>query len=98
MKKVLFLDTNVFEHFPPVDQMDWLTIADCNQATLAVPQITIRELNRHKDTSPRGRLRRRATSALAQLTKWARQPQPVQLRVGVDLIFINREPMLDFAA
>ena len=95
MKKFLCLDTNIFEHFPAIEQIDWLTISSCNEATLVIP-LTNPELNRHKDTSPKGRLKRRAAAALSQLTRLSRLPRPIEVRKHVDIVFLKSEPLLDF--
>jgi predicted ribonuclease YlaK len=96
MHKFIFIDTNVFEHFPPLSDLDWLKLAACTSATLVIPQITIRELNRHKDKSERSRQKRRAANALRDLSSWSRSPAPTTIRPSVDLIFWPNEPLIDF--
>jgi hypothetical protein len=97
MHKFVFVDTNVFEHFPPLADVDWTELADCSSVTLVIPQVTIRELNRHKDTSPKPRARRRAAGALRKLSEWAKATPPVIIRPSVELSFRPNEALIDFA-
>jgi len=98
MTKYIFTDTNLYEHFPPLSDIDWLSLAKCDCVVLIVPPIVIAELNKHKDGATRARLKKRATSALSKLSEFAAQPKPVDIRNGVTLEFRNREPLVDFNA
>ena len=98
MHKFIFIDTNIFEHFPPLKDIDFARLANCTSVTLVIPPITIRELNRHKDTSTRARLRRRAGAALRDLSHWSRTTPPVVIRPSVELTFRAKEPLIDFIA
>jgi len=97
MRAFVFVDTNVFEHFPPLTDVDWVKLVGMSPVTLVVPQVTIRELNRHKDTSQKPRQRRRAADALRKLSQWARAASPVIIRPSVDLAFGTHEPLIEFA-
>ena len=97
MRKFIWLDTNIFEHYQPIAQIDWLGVAGCDAVSLVVPQVTLRELNKHKDNSPRGRLKRRAAAALSSLEKYAEHEESPSIRAGVNLVFQLREPSIDFA-
>ncbi len=97
VKKYLFLDTNYFEHFPPMSNVDWLKLADCTSIVLLVPLITIAELNKHKDTSSRSKQRERAAGALRLLSDYSRQSPPVYIRDQVEIRFITQEPLINFA-
>jgi hypothetical protein len=98
MHKYIFTDTNLFEQFQPITDIDWLSLAGCDCATLLVPSVTIRELNEHKDGATRGRLKRRAAAALVQLRKYADQSAPVKIRDGVFLEFRENEPLIEFGS
>jgi hypothetical protein len=47
--KFSFVDTNLFLHFPPLDQIAWLDLLGCDNVVLIVTGTVIRELNKHKD-------------------------------------------------
>lgn len=98
MRKYVFLDTNVFEQFQPITDIDWLNLTQGERVTLLVASVTVRELNEHKDGAKRGRLRNKAAATLVQLKKYADQGLPVQLRDGVELNFRPQEPRIDFEA
>ena len=67
--KVSFVDTNLFLHFPTLDQIDWLDLlrCDCVVIIVTVTATVIRELNRHKDAPVSFKLRERAASSLKKL-------------------------------
>ena len=67
MSKIVFLDTNVYLHCQPFYQVNWLDIVGAKAVTIVLPPIIIRELNKHKDTSSRPRVRRRAGATLKKL-------------------------------
>jgi hypothetical protein len=98
MHKYIFTDTNLFEQFAPITDIDWLTLAGCESATLLVSSVTIRELNKHKDGTTRGRLKRRAAAALSNLKRYSDCGTPASIRDGVKLDFRMREPLIDFTA
>jgi hypothetical protein len=98
MHKYIFTDTNLFEQFQPIENIAWLELAEADTVTLIVPNVTLGELNKHKDGATRPRLKRRSAGALSQLSKLSRTPEPRTLRPGVDLAFRHQEPLIDFAA
>jgi hypothetical protein len=95
-EKFIFTDTNLFEHFPPVSQIDWPGLACCGRVVLIVPPVTISELNKHKDTSTRSKLKRRATEALLELSRYSKLESPIEVRPNVEIQFRSREPLIDF--
>ena len=97
MHKYVFTDTNLFEQFQPITNIDWLTLAGCDSATLLVPGVTLRELNEHKDGATRGRLKRKAAAALSDLKRYADRGTPAKIRDGVHLDFRTAEPLIDFS-
>jgi hypothetical protein len=97
MHKYIFGDTNLFEEFLPIVDVDWLALADCTSATLVIPAATIRELNAHKDGANRGRLKRKAAAALIQLKKYKALAGRPQIRDNVFLEFRPQEPLINFA-
>ena len=97
MRKFIFVDTNIFEHFPSLTDIHWADLVGCSSVTLVIPQVTIRELNRHKDTSQKPLQKRRAADALRKLSEWSRLTPPVAIRPSVELEFSRQEPLIDFA-
>jgi hypothetical protein len=96
MHKYVFTDTNLFEQYQPITDIDWLALANCASVSLLVPSVTIRELNDHKDGATRGRLKRKASAALIQLKRYSDVGTPAKIREGVYLDFRPREPLIDF--
>ena len=65
--KIAFIDTMIFLHFQSFDQLDWPTILNMKRAMIIVPPITLRELNKHKDTHNLQKIRERAQSVIGKL-------------------------------
>lgn len=62
-----FLDTNVFLHFQPFDQIPWTKELRTDQVALRVPPDVIGELNKHKDGHKTAHLKERAGKILRQV-------------------------------
>jgi rRNA-processing protein FCF1 len=96
--KVSFVDTNLFLHFPTLDQIDWLDLLRCDYVVIIVTATVIRELNRHKDAPVSFKLRERAASSLKKLYTYSELNAPILVRNSVELQFNTREPLLNFAS
>ncbi|MEJ7926712.1 PIN domain-containing protein [Sphingobium sp. AN641] len=94
----LILDTNILMHFQRIDQIDWPDIADATECILLIAPVVIRELEKHKVQHSSPKLRERAGQMIAYLVDLSEQADPVSLRKGTTLTFIDHEPLLDFAA
>jgi len=98
MSKIIFLDTNVYLHYQPFDQINWPEIVGAKSATIIVPPITIRELNKHKDSHSRRRVNRRAGEVLKKLAELFEFGSEAPLRDRVNVRFEDRDPVIDFSA
>jgi len=90
----LFLDTNVFLHYPAFE-IDWLEIAGCGEATLVVAPVVVRELDKHKETGRTG-LRNRAGTVLQQLSRHLEKGAEAEVRRRTRLVFLEHEGLIDF--
>lgn len=97
MAKVVFLDTNVYLHYQDIDQIDWLKIVQADTVTIVVPPIVIRELNKHKDSHTKTRVRKRAGAILKMLSTLFASGFQAQLRSNVAIYLEDRE-LIDFGA
>lgn len=93
----VFLDTNVFLHYEMFDQINWLNETDAKQVLIVVPPVTIRELQRQKD-SPRSnqRIRDRAGKVLIELGDLFSETSIASLRDGVSIFLEAREAIVDY--
>jgi hypothetical protein len=97
MQHALFLDTMVYLHYRSIEQVDWhdiLGVPSTEEVVIVVPGITLREIDKHKNHTPRLRDRARRVSELL-----ARQlpAGSVELRPGVRIEGALRSPSVDFA-
>ncbi|MBI3159210.1 MAG: hypothetical protein HYZ26_06395 [Chloroflexi bacterium] len=97
MHKIIFLDTNIFLHYQPFDQINWLEIVEAESATIVVPPITIRELSKHKDSHPRTRIKKRAGETIKRLLGLLELGASAKLAEGISVTFEDRDPIIDFA-
>lgn len=98
MPYVLFLDTMTYLHYRPVEHIDWHAVVQRpkgEEVRILVAGVTLREIDKHKNFTPR--LRQRAQRVGAQLAEWIIKGR-VEVRDGV---FVEGEltpPTLNFAA
>lgn len=98
MKHALFLDTMIYLHYRPVEQIDWhgvLSVPATDDVLLVVPGITVREIDKHKNGTPR--LRGRAQRVSEQLVTWL-SASGTEIRPSVRVVGALRPPSLDMAA
>lgn len=98
MPKIIFLDTNIFLHYQDFDQINWLEIVQSSNLRIIIPPVTIRELNKVKETHPQAKLRKRAGNALRKLSGLFASGSQSQLRDGVIVQLEDRDPLIDFAS
>ena len=98
MPKIAFVDTNVYLHYQPFDQIDWRDMLEVDAVTIVVPPVVVRELNKHKEVHPRPQVRRRAAAVLKKLTAVLEPGTGAGLREGTDVVIEDRDPTIDFAA
>lgn len=96
MPKNIFLDTNIFLHYQPFDQVNWLKIVKAESATIVIPPVTIRELNKHKDNPLRAQIKKRAEETIRRLSKLRDSGVHVEINKGVFVLFEDRDPNIDF--
>jgi hypothetical protein len=98
MQKTIFLDTNIFLHYRDFDHIDWLSILNIDSALIIIPTITLRELDKNKDSHPRERVRKRARKIIKKLSELFETGLQVQLHDTTEVKLDPREPLIDFAA
>lgn len=79
----VFLDTMMYLHWQPVENIPWPDVLGNKAVTIVVPYITVHELDEHKCTHPSQKIRDRAASQLKTIHECITQGRP--LREGVTL-------------
>src|SRR5215469_18533316 len=85
ISKIVFIDTMVFLHFQSFDQLDWPAILNAKQVKVVVPAITIREINKHKDSHSLQKIRERAQTVIRKLFDLFKDASDAGVRRGVDI-------------
>lgn len=85
-RRIVFPDTNLFLHFPPMREIDWLKLANAKSVELVICMTVINELDAKKSDS---RLSARAVRAIREIRE-ARNSSGY-VRDGVTLSIFNRE-------
>ena len=98
MHKLIYLDTNIFLHYQPFNQINWLEIVKAESATIVIPPVTSRELNKHKESHPHAQIKKRAEETIRRLSRLRDSGAHVEINKGVFVLFEDREPNIDFAA
>jgi hypothetical protein len=89
----VFLDTNLLMHYRPLNEIDWRSLLRCDAVKIEIAPVVTRELEEQKALNPSRKLRDRAAVALKLLHKHLANPQ---VREGVTLRFLVKEPAVDF--
>jgi hypothetical protein len=96
MPKIVFLDTNIYLHYRDFDQIDWPTVLGTDAVTIIIPPITLRELNKHKDSNTiNPRIRKRAGATLKKLAELFETSSQAQLRANTTVRHEANDP-IDF--
>jgi hypothetical protein len=90
---VIFPDTNILLHYPPLAQVDWCKLCNTDNVKLVICMQVIRELDAKKSDS---RLRDRATRALQEIRSIRNSGPPVRDGVMLD-VFIDELRPSNFA-
>ena len=92
--KSVFLDTNIYMHCKPADQIDWGKVISDDEVEIVVPRVVIGELDNHKNGHPDIKLRHRARERAEQLKGWLRGGGRV--REGTTVKRFKLSPAFDF--
>jgi len=91
----VFLDTNIFLHYQPFDQIRWSEVLKVPQIVLVIAPVVVRELDEHKDQHRLSTIRDRARIALRKIEQSVLGELDTQLPDDVELEYA-REPTIDF--
>lgn len=94
-KTYIFLDANLALHFKRADEIDWCDLTESSEVVLVVAPVFIRELEDEKVYNHKQKLRDRASETIRWL---GRQEDSKPIRPQVSLMFLVREPQIDFIA
>ena len=95
--KYLFLDTMVFLHFRPVEEIRWTELLNCSRVEIILPRVTIRELDKHKTTHILTKVRDRARRSLKKIEDKLNSDDRA-LREDVFLRFLDSPQSIDYAS
>jgi rRNA-processing protein FCF1 len=93
-KVTAFIDTNIFLHFQPFDQIRWTKELSCEHVTLILSQIVVHELDKQKDENSSDRIRGRARTILTRLYDVIESGG--QIEDNVELRFEDAPPRVDY--
>lgn len=88
----LFLDTNIFLQYQDFENIKWQEICHCQDVTIVVTGIAIREIDKKKDSS-RSKLRERAKKIGKKINKILRGEQSSKYPL-IHVAFPNKETMV----
>ena len=90
----VFFDTMIYLHYKSLDQLDFAGILGSGPHDVLVPRITLRELDKHKNTHKSSRVQDRARRVLQKLERWAGGEE---VRPGVCAEFLPAIPAVEYA-
>lgn len=93
----VFVDTNIFLHYQPFDQINWCEVTGADKVTLVIAPVIIRELDKHKDYHHFSAVRERARAVLKKIRAVIVNGETLQFPTDTELIAVD-EPNIDFTA
>jgi hypothetical protein len=93
----LFIDTMIFLHFAPLDQIEWVDFVDNDHIEILITSGVIRELDKHKNIHSSEKIRERARRVLKQIESWAISPDGIEIRPKVIARIYTQIPTIDFS-
>ena len=91
----IFVDTNIFLHYQPIEDIPWKDVVDAEEAVICIAPIVIEELDDKKDSHRLSKIRERARKAL-QLIENSVGRDDFQVREGVGIQCME-EPDISFS-
>jgi hypothetical protein len=95
MTTAIFLDTNIYLHFQPVEDIDWCDLFETDDVTLAVARIVFAQLDKVKETGAMATLRDRARRTSHILEEYA-TGKCDRVRERVSILLLHRAPNVDY--
>jgi hypothetical protein len=96
--KRAFIDTNLFLHFRPLHEIPWTHLLAATSVELFLAPVVYRQLDRHKDQHPIGKLRKRARQAVSRIQGDLGEEASGEIAPYVRLVFLHEDPRIDFSA
>ncbi|MCX6345657.1 MAG: PIN domain-containing protein [Armatimonadetes bacterium] len=95
-RMTVFLDTMTLLHYEWIDQIDWLSLLGVQQVVLVIAPVIFRELDKHKESHPKKRIKTRASSAIQKLFDLLQNGKGKSIRNDVTMLFLKSEPSLSY--
>ncbi len=89
----IFFDTMIFLHYRNLEEIDFNQIFGPPPHTVLIPRITLRELDKHKNTHSSSRIRERARKMLKKIEQWS---GGVEILPGVSVEFLKGVPQVHY--
>lgn len=86
-----FVDTNIFLHYRPLNELDWCSILQAGEVSITVAPVVTQELEQRKTLHQSKKMRERAETALHLLNKYLDQKPPRIVHDRVSLNFLVHE-------
>lgn len=84
----------IYLHYRHVEEVDWPSLLGSRHVVIIIPRITVRELDKHKDSHPSRDIRERARRILQRIEGWA---ESSELREGVRIETYTKLPRIDLS-
>jgi len=78
----IFLDTNIFLHYPPIKQIDWISMSGCSNVNIVLCMQVIHELDEYKNDSL---LSKRASKSIKEIDSIYSSGKIVSNNVSLDI-------------
>jgi len=91
MQTAAFLDTNIYLHFKPFEDIDWCSTLEAESVLIVIPRIVFAQLDKVKETGSTSKIRQRAKRVAYQLEDIISEDQ-AKIRKNVSVLFLPKAP------
>ncbi len=90
----VFLDCMIYLHYRSIEELDLPSLLSAESVAIVIPRITLRELDKQKNTHQSSKVRDRARRILKKIEQWT--TDGVSVRQGVSVEFFPVVPTTDY--
>jgi len=91
----IFLDSMIYLHYRSIEEIDLRSIFGTDTVTIVIPRITLRDLDKQKNTHQSSKVRDRARRIIKKIEQWMSGQSSI--RKGVSVEFFPLMPTIDYA-
>lgn len=91
---IVFLDTMIYLHYKSLEEINFIDLLNADLVKIIIPRITIKELDKEKNTSSSDKIKKRAKRVLGKIEKLLKKNSKIRDKVYLE--YYQQIPKIDF--